>query len=179
MTVREETIAVLGEYSEVSIAFRVESKYIAIPSECAGEWRLMEERVDAPWVKDYDGGESPMRWLRWDNRDWRVLSAFSGDERVGGAIVVHDSPELDFLEGRRDLAALWDLRVAPEWRRFGIGTMLFEHVVRYAKRVGCEGRLRWVEDRDSGHQCECLRLLCETGLSVDERDSRCVSGLAR
>ena len=132
-------MAVLGEYSEVSIAFRVESKYIAIPSECVGEWRLTKVPVDAPWVKDYDGGESPMRWLRWDNRNWRVLSAFSGDERVGGAIVVHDSPELDFLEGRRDLAALWDLRVAPEWRGRGVGTMLFEHVVRYAKRVGCVG----------------------------------------
>ena len=36
-----------------------------------------------------------------------------------------------------DLAALWDIRVAPEWRGQGVGSMLFERVVRYAKSVGC------------------------------------------
>ena len=50
---------------------------------------------------------------------------------------VHDSPELDFLEGRDDLAALWDIRVAPEWRGQGVGSMFFEHVVRYARSAGC------------------------------------------
>ena len=138
ITIREETMAVLGEYAKVSIAFTVESRYVAVPiGGAVGGWRLIEERVDPPWVKDYDGGEPPNRWLRWDTTNWRILSAFAGDERVGGAIVVHDSPELEFLEGCEDLAALWDLRVAPEWRRRGVGTMLFEHVVRNAKRAGC------------------------------------------
>ena len=137
ITIREETMAVLGEYAKVSIAFMVASKYVAVPNECAAGWTLREEPVDPPWIKDYDGGEPPTRWLRWDNTNWRILSAFSGDERVGGAIVVHDSPQLDFLEGRNDLAALWDIRVQPEWRGSGVGTTLFENVVRYAKRVGC------------------------------------------
>ena len=138
ITIKEETMAVLGDYAKVSIAFTVESRYVAVPIEGAdGGWKLVEERVDPPWVKDYDGGEPPTRWLRWDNRNWRVLSAFVGGERVGGAIVVHDSGELDFLEGRRDLAALWDLRVAPEWRGRGVGSVLFERVVRYARSVGC------------------------------------------
>ncbi len=137
ITIREETMAALGEYTKVSIAFTVESKYVAVPNEGSAGWTLTKEPVDTPWVKDYDSGESPTRWLRWDNTNWRTLSAFSGDERVGGAIVVHDSPELDFLEGRDDLAALWDLRVTPEWRRQGVGTRLFEQVVGYAKSVGC------------------------------------------
>ena len=138
ITIREEAMAALGEYAQVSIAFAVESRYVAVPIGGAdGGWRLIEERVDPPWIKDYDGGEPPNRWLRWDTTNWRILSAFAGDERVGGAIVVHDSPELEFLEGCEDLAALWDLRVAPEWRRRGVGTMLFEHVVRNAKRAGC------------------------------------------
>ena len=130
-------MAALEEYAKVSIAFTVESRYVAVPNECAPGWTLTEEPVDPPWIKDYDGGEPPTRWLRWDTTNWRLISAFSGDERVGGAIVVHDSPELDFLEGRSDLAALWDIRVAPEWRGQGIGSMLFEHAVRYAKSVGC------------------------------------------
>ena len=135
--VEEETMSALAEYAEVSIAFMVESRYVATPNEGDGGWRLTEEAVDSPWVKDYDGGEPPTRWLRWDTTNWRILSALAGGERIGGAIVVHDSPELDFLEGRKDLAALWDFRVAPEWRGQGVGTMLFKRVVSYAQSVNC------------------------------------------
>ena len=136
--IEEETMAVLGEYAKVSIAFTVESKYVAVPVGGAdGGWTLSEALVEPAWIKDYDGGEPPTRWLRWNTPNWRILSAFAGSERVGGAVVVHDSPELDFLEARRDLAALWDLRVAPEWRGQGVGTMLYKRVVRYAKSVGC------------------------------------------
>ncbi|MCY4475681.1 MAG: GNAT family N-acetyltransferase [Chloroflexi bacterium] len=137
ITIREETMSALAEYGKVSIAFMVESRYVATPKEGDGGGRLTEEAVDSPWVKDYDGGEPPTRWLRWDTTNWRILSAFAGEKRVGGAIVVHDSPELNFLEGRRDLAALWDIRVAPEWRGQGVGTMLFKRVVSYAQNVGC------------------------------------------
>ena len=54
-----------------------------------------------------------------------------------GPMVVYKSPQLDFLEGRDDIAALWDIRVAPEWRGQGVGSLLFEHVVRYARKIGC------------------------------------------
>ena len=136
--IEEETMAVLGEYAKVSIAFTVESKYVAVPVGGAdGGWTLSEALVEPAWIKDYDGGEPPTRWLRWNTTNWRLISAFSDDERVGGAIVVHDSPELDFLEGRKDLAALWDLRVAPEWRGRGVGSALFDRVVQHAKGVGC------------------------------------------
>ncbi len=139
ITIKEDSMKALDKYSEVSIAFMVEARYVAVPIGGTGEaWRLVRERVEKPWVKDYDGGESPTRWLRWDNTNWRILSAFVGEERVGGAIVVHDSPELCFLEGRDDLAAIWDIRVAPEWRRRGVGAKSFERVVTYAKSVGCE-----------------------------------------
>ena len=136
--IEEETMAVLGEYAKVSIAFTVESKYVAVPVGGAdGGWTLSEALVEPAWIKDYDGGEPPTRWLRWNTTNWRIFSAFAGSERVGGAVVVHDSPELDFLEGRKDVAALWDIRVAPERRGQGIGSMLFKRVVGYARRLGC------------------------------------------
>ena len=140
ITIKEETIAALGEYAKVSIAFTVASRYVAVPVGAAGQgWELIEEPIDPPWIKDYDGGEPPNRWLRrvTTNWRWRLISAFSNSNRVGGAIVVHDSQELHFLEGRKVLAALWDLRVSPVCRRQGVGTRLFEYVVGYAKSVGC------------------------------------------
>ena len=102
-----------------------------------GGWNLHESPVDPHWIKDYDAVESPTRWLRWDTSNWRIVSAFDGTRRVGGAVVACRTPGSDFLEGRDDLAALWDIRVAPGWRGTGIGTQLFERVVGYAKSLGC------------------------------------------
>ena len=131
----------LAEYGEVSIAFTVRSRYVALPlgrgdGDAGHRWELVKERVNPPWVKDYDLDEPLTRWLRWDISEWRVISAFSGGVRVGGAVVAFDAPEIEFLEDRDDLAALWDFRVAPEWRRRGIGTELFRRVVKYARVQG-------------------------------------------
>ena len=41
------------------------------------------------------------------------------------------------LEGRRDLAVLWDIRVSPEARRQGVGSALFERVAAWAQLHGC------------------------------------------
>ena len=37
------------------------------------------------------------------------------------------------LEGRRDLAVLWDIRVSPETRRKGVGSALFEMAEAWAR----------------------------------------------
>ena len=44
---------------------------------------------------------------------------------------------LDLLEGRDDLAALWDIRVAPSRRRCGAGGALFAAAVSWAAAAGC------------------------------------------
>jgi ribosomal protein S18 acetylase RimI-like enzyme len=58
--------------------------------------------------------------------------------RVGGATVAFDTPELTMLEGRRDLAVLWDIRVSPDARRQGVGSALFERVEALAQLHGCQ-----------------------------------------
>ena len=137
--IEEETMAVLGEYAKVSIAFTVESKYVAVPVGGAdGGWTLSEALVEPAWIKDYDGGEPPTRWLRWNTTNWRIFSAFSGEVNglAGQSLFTIRRSWISLRDGR-ELAALWDLRVAPEWRGRGVGTMLYKRVVRYAKSVGC------------------------------------------
>jgi ribosomal protein S18 acetylase RimI-like enzyme len=41
------------------------------------------------------------------------------------------------LEGRDDLAVLWDIRVSPEYRRHGIGAMLFGAAEAWARSRQC------------------------------------------
>jgi GNAT superfamily N-acetyltransferase len=65
------------------------------------------------------------------------LSAFKGAHRVGGAAVAWKTPELDMLEGRDDLACLWDLRVHPDFRKEGIGHQLFTRALAWSRERSC------------------------------------------
>jgi GNAT superfamily N-acetyltransferase len=66
-----------------------------------------------------------------------VLSAFDGDRRVGGVVVAYDTEGVFMLEGRKDLAAVWDIRIQPDDRGRGIGSQLFQRAVNWARTRGC------------------------------------------
>ncbi|MSQ14815.1 MAG: GNAT family N-acetyltransferase [Dehalococcoidia bacterium] len=141
--IKEEaaTMETLIEYGVVSIAFLVESRYkIELINSGLGGWTLTEEPVENPYIKDYDEEhwERPGDWARRFNvSSWGILSAFEGRTRVGGAVIAFDTPEVNMLEGRADLALLWDLRIHPDHRRKGIGSLLFPRIVSWAASRQC------------------------------------------
>ena len=131
----------LERYGRIPIAFRVESVLRVVPVDGGlGGLRLVEEAVDEPYTKDYDAfeEESVELWpSRFDVSNWAFFMALDGDRPVGGAAVAFRSPGLNMLEGRTDMAVLWDIRVHPERRCEGIGTALFRHVADWARDRGC------------------------------------------
>ena len=101
---------------------------------------LREAPVEIPWVKDYDTikGEGPARWAkRFDVSNWGLFAAYEAGTRVGGAVIAFNTAGVNMLEGRSDLAVLWDLRVRPEVRRTGIGSELFTATETWARASGC------------------------------------------
>ena len=95
--------------------------------------------VEVPWGKDYDAlpGNHPTAWAsRFDLSSWGLLSAHLDGRLVGGAVVAFRTPGVDLLEGRDDLAVLWDLRVAPDARRTGVGRALFAAAATWARSRG-------------------------------------------
>lgn len=147
----EEPLTALSEYGKVSIAFLVSSRLRVEPvAGGLGGLKLIEEKVEPSYIKDYDQDreEGPTRWMkRWDISNWGVLSAFDGAERVGGAVVAWNTPGVNMLEARVDLAALWDIRVAPGCRAQGIGSQLFTQAVEWSRRHGC--RLLKIETQNN------------------------------
>ena len=136
----EQSVDRLREYGDIPIAFTVESKYrVDAIAQGKDGWRLTGERVECPFVKDYDaGGERPLRWAqRWDLTNWVVLAAFGDGMRLGGAVVAWNTPGVNMLEGRDDLAVLWDVRVHPDHRRRGVGQRLFDRTTAWARAKGC------------------------------------------
>jgi GNAT superfamily N-acetyltransferase len=141
LLVRERDAAWLENYARMSIAFEVRTVFdVRDRGEGLGGFELVERPVDPPFVKDYDAGADnrPLRWARrFDLSNWGVLSAELADEVVGGAVIAFDTPGVDMLEGRRDLAVLWDLRVDPRARRRGVGAALFRKAERWAREREC------------------------------------------
>jgi len=136
----EESPGDLPQYEEIPIAFTVEKRFMIAPIENGlGGLRLIEESVE-PYVKDYDAfeGKRPSAWPnRFDISRWGVFGAFEETKRVGGATVAWSTPGVEMLEGRVDLACLWDLRVHPDHRGKGIGHLLFSHAIEWALKRRC------------------------------------------
>jgi GNAT superfamily N-acetyltransferase len=140
--ITEEPIVAASELAHVPTAFVVESVFDVSPRDGGlGGLILSERRLDARYVKDYDSleGEGPTRWSeRFDVSNWGLIGAHSNGARVGGAVVAFDTEGVELLEGRRDLAVLWEIRVAPEDRGRGIGSALFRAVEAWAGARGCK-----------------------------------------
>lgn len=67
---------------------------------------------------------------------WGLFSAFVAGVRVGGAAIAFRSQGVEMLEGRDDLAALWDIRVAPKMRGKGVGSALLRAAEKWASAQG-------------------------------------------
>lgn len=118
----------LAEYGQIPIAFevrRVLDVSEAVPT---------ERTLDVPYVKDY----GPPQWASsFDLSNWGLLVARCGGRRAGGAIIAFNTPGVTMLEGRSDLAVLWDIRVALDLRGKGVGSALFRAVETWAAARGC------------------------------------------
>ena len=135
--VRKESLSALFDYASVPIAFStstvLEVEWIA---NGLGGVRIVERQLDRPSTKDFDQDEPVTHWRRLgDVSHWGFFAAFIDEQRVGGAMVAHSSPGVDMLEGREDLAVVWDIRVHPSVRRSGVGRRLLDRAIRLCPGV--------------------------------------------
>ena len=139
--ITEESVQNAHELARISIAFRVESVLAcSVVNQGLGGMVLAERALKAPYVKDYDGyeNEGPATWARhFDLSQWAFFGAHREGERIGGAVVAFDTEGVSMLEGRQDLAVVWDLRVAPALRGQGVGAALFRAVEAWAASRDC------------------------------------------
>ena len=137
----EESLKTLPEYSRIPISFEVCSVLdVEVLNEGLGGLTLSERTIEKPWVKDYDAfrGEGPTRWAkRWDISHWGVFSAVISGTRVGGCTIAFDTPGIHKLEERKDISAIWDLRVHPHFRRKGIASRLIDASAVWARARSC------------------------------------------
>ena len=142
MQIQEEPLGDLSEHAGIPISFRVDRILeVSVVDGGLGGIALAEAPVDEPWTKDYDSEreEGPTRWpKRFDVRNWGLIAAREGGRLLGGVVIAFDSPDLTMLRDRRDVAVVWDLRVHPEARSAGTGTLLWRAAEQWAAQRGCQ-----------------------------------------
>ena len=128
-------------YGAIPNWYRVESVLrVEVMDGGLGGFRLVEERVAEPYVRDYDihHDDDPAAWAAtFDTSHWGMFVASDGEQAVGGATVALDSPvyPMDHFQ-RQDLAVLWDIRVHPGQKGRGIGAKLFQYAADWARGKG-------------------------------------------
>ena len=168
LVIREETADRLEDYGRIPIAFDVREVLDAEAHALDGI-ALRVRPVEQPYVKDYDAvdGEGPAAWAaRFDLRCWGILAAWSDGRPVGGAAIAFDTPGVEMLRGRRDLALLWDLRVAPLSRGRGVGRALFTAAEQWAASRGA----RWLAVETQNVNVPACRLYHAMGCTLGEID---------
>jgi hypothetical protein len=104
----EESMSSLVDHAAIRIDFRVERILDITPG--PNSFSLTERLIDRAYVKNYDSIEAPSQWLRFNTSNWGLLAAYRDQVRVGGAVMAFDTPGVDLLDRRSDLAVLWDIR---------------------------------------------------------------------
>lgn len=141
MDLREESIGHLDELAAIPTTFLVERALnVSVVDGGLGGIVLSEVLVEEPWIKDYDAikGEGPSRWAeRFDVTNWGLIAAHDSERPSGAAVVAFDTAGVNMLQGRLDLAVLWDIRVRPEVRSAGTGARLFSAAEAWARDRGC------------------------------------------
>jgi len=139
IAIQEIEVARVSDIAAIPCAFAVERIFDVVQSTERG-LDLVERKAEAPFIKDYDGiaGNRPAEWAdEFDLSNWGLLMALESALPVGSALIAFDTPGLDMLEARRDLAVIWDLRVRPEKRGQGIGARLIRGAESWALARDC------------------------------------------
>jgi GNAT superfamily N-acetyltransferase len=138
--VSKENVTDLEDYARIRMSFEVRQVLdVAVLENGLGGFSLSERKLEAPYLKDYDEIENPLQWqFSFDMSNWGFFVARSEGSRVGGAVVAFDTPGMAMLEDRKDLAVLWDIRVAAEARGKGVGALLFSAAEEWAGERACQ-----------------------------------------
>jgi GNAT superfamily N-acetyltransferase len=171
--IEEVTPARLAEYASIPMTLEVRSILNCEDVEKGlGGLRLREEKIEKPYVKDYDSYEDlyeidneevrsekadegsperceatsrgeqncgPESWPgQFDISNWGLFIAYDGESPVGAAAVAWNTAGVNMLEGRADMAVLWDIRVHPLLKGQGIGSGLFVNAANWARSKGCK-----------------------------------------
>lgn len=90
--------------------------------------------TEEPFYYEKDFGSKVNHWKKtFDLKNWKIFGAYDNNKLIAGCVLAIKTKDVYMLEDRDDLAVLWDLRVAEEYKHKGIGQNLFNMAKKFAK----------------------------------------------
>ena len=127
----------LDRYSVIPSYFEVNSMLeVEVLDDGFKGMKFREKKVARPYTKNYDVDGEPFSWLNFNTSHWVTFLLSEDESLVGGLTVACQTPELRELNGRNDLADVWDIRVHPDYKHKGYGTRLFQEAVAWSRNKG-------------------------------------------
>ena len=123
----------LSQYDTIVSSYNTTKKYeITKINRGLGGFEINLVDVE-PYEKLFEGNSC--EWLDCfkDLSNWRIYVAKDNDKLIGGCVVATKTKSCNMLEGRDDLAVLWDIRVSDGYKHQGIGQHLFDMAINYCK----------------------------------------------
>jgi len=138
--IRQIGVDEMDVYEKIPMRFRVDSVFdVEIVDQGLGGYRITEQAVAEPWVKDYlaEGHAALPAWIDdFDGTNWAFFLAEEDGHAIGGATVASRTPDANMLDGRDDLAVLWDLRVNPLNQHSGVAKALVNRAIEWSRDEG-------------------------------------------
>jgi GNAT superfamily N-acetyltransferase len=161
--ISEEPLTALREHGRIATSFEVR-ELLEVSVQGLGGLVMTERPAVPSYRKDYDADNGgPQEWPRqFDLSSWGLLAARVAGRHVAGAVIAFDTPTVNLLEGRDDLAVLWDIRVAPEMRGQGVGRALFAAAEQWARARGC----RWLQAETQNINVPACRFYARQGCTL-------------
>lgn len=138
MIIIERPITELKFVSDISIAFEV--NFILEFTQVGSKFEFEELLLSSSFVKDYDSVSEnhPLDWAsEFDMSNWGLIFAEDEGKKIGSALIAYNTNGVNMLDGSKELAVLWDLRVSPEYRGQGVGKSLFDIAKHWARNHHC------------------------------------------
>ena len=136
--IRYEELSInnLDEYDKIPFYYDTDKRYELIKIN-RGLGGIELKLIDVPhFHKEFDAKTT--RWKSmFDLDNWKFFVAYNEDNKIiAGATLATKTEDCHMLEGKTDLAVLWDIRVSDEYKHQGIGQKLFDMAKNYAKSNG-------------------------------------------
>ena len=130
----------LEKYSQIPISYEVKTVLIVdLINDGLKGIVFQKKEVAQPYIKNYDEQGRPLNWLeKFNTKNWRLFLAYMDKKLVGGLTMAYQTPGVHMLEGRDDLAVVWDIRVLTKYRHQGVGTALFQKAITWSKEKRCQ-----------------------------------------
>lgn len=138
IVIKKVGVKQLNSYAAIPCSFKKDKIFeIERIDQGLGGFKIQEKEVDAVEV-DLSQYDDPMEWRDMFNGDnSAVFIAYLEDKPIGGAVIVYNTETISLIDGRNDLAVLWDIRVNEKHRGMGIGKALFKNALAWAKGQKC------------------------------------------